>query len=579
MAKKKHQKQALPKPNPKQQTSFGELGHEVAQWFGKQFRRLGRWVTDFAGKPGGSPVDSTGAMTMPPPAGGDTAFRFTGILLLAVGLLIVTFGSILGTRLYSVMGMGQNRIKNIPVVYLQGRDTLKFKSPLLDETVTITEGLTFDGGYYSLEENTAISENGKQLLYLNNISGGSGELFLRNTNRVKPRNKDGNPAGQLVAEEVLQGSFRFTPQEAVMYMRAEQTGGNTLLYWQDGKEQVLDIRVHRLLGTGSDGSLYYTTRRTDIASGGAPTGEYNLCRIGTDGVVQIVAEKLDGQVAMVDETTGSVLFSTPAGRSKLGDMLFTLNYWNGNETQVLVENVNSVADYGGSNLVFSTGISTALSNPFQYFEDDMAEKDAAIEEPQEADFMVETVNLWGTKKTALDKKAFDAAVIAYEEKLERDQIRAAIAAQERNIKQHTLYYNAGSSMTMVDDGILQMADADASIGVAVYVKERIAAPQKFKISQVSDPIDAIRLLNTILISTVRDYYYVNAGREPELFLSATRNERVRVRLDRGKGIYYIKEDSGENGSQLNYVSVQEDGLGVAKKVDDKVVSLTNLRYH
>ncbi|MEG1943614.1 MAG: hypothetical protein RR049_07330, partial [Angelakisella sp.] len=120
--------------------------------------------------------------------------------------------------------------------------------------------------------------------------------------------------------------------------------------------------------------------------------------------------------------------------------------------------------------------------------------------------------------------------------------------------------------------------ADAANGVAVYTKERIPKPSQVKISQVTDPADAIRIISAVRMTVVRDSYYVNIGREPELFLSATENERVLFELDAGRGLYYIKGDSNAASGQLSYVSVQEDGLGVAKKLDDKVINLMDISY-
>lgn len=580
MSKKKQQKNETKRPIKERQNTLRDNEMQFSQWLMKMYRTARRQLEQLVGrhvapKPA---AENAGAMTMPPPAGVDTAFRFTGVLVAAIVLLMLLFGGILGARLYSTMGMGNNRYRNIPLVYLQGDSTLKFAGPLLEYPVTITEALTFDStGGYNLEKNTAVSQNGKQLLYLDNLSRGSGNLFLRDIAREKPRSKDADSRGQLVASNVLQDSFRFVEEDkAVVYMRAipDGQGGKDLLRWSGGKENQLDGNVSRVLGLSKDGYLYYLAGMGEAMPAGVMAGTHSLCRIGTDGGVQLLAEELDGRVVEFTPETGSVLFSLPAG----GDTQFALGCWDGSKSSIIAPQASGALDFGSGNQVFYSEGAAEKSNPMQYFEDDMAAQDAVMTEPVEENFMVETTNLWGGKKTALDQKAFDRAVTDYVAKQNRDTIRRSIAAQERNTKLHTLYYSTGSSTTMVDEGIAQLLDADASAGTATYVKVRVPAPKKFMLSQVSDPLDAIRLLNTVLVTTVHDYYYASVGKEPTQFLSVNKSERVRVKLDGGKGIYFIKEDVNDGGAPLSYIPVTEDGLGVAKKVDDKVISLTGLRY-
>ncbi|MEG2074505.1 MAG: hypothetical protein RRY54_07040, partial [Angelakisella sp.] len=77
-------------------------------------KSIQRRIQELIGKrlPPAAEVGS-GVMTMPPAAVGDTAFRLSGVLVLGIIFLILIFGSILGIRLYSVLGMGTNRVKNI----------------------------------------------------------------------------------------------------------------------------------------------------------------------------------------------------------------------------------------------------------------------------------------------------------------------------------------------------------------------------------------------------------------------------------------------------------------------------------
>lgn len=584
----KPQKPVSVKPHKQQrQNTLRDNELKLWEWPLRLWRQLQLQVKRFVGKrlATGSGEENTGVMTMPPPAGTDMAFRLSGVLVGAILLLIVFFGGILGVRIYSMLGMGNNRVKNIPVVYLQGDSTLKFKGPLMETPVTIADRLVFDGTSYSLEKNTVLSQDGKQLLYLDNLSTGrlstgSGDLLLRNVDREKPRGRDADNRGLPVASGVLQGSFFFVEDDkAVLYLRAQPEGGSTLLRWRDGKGQTLDTGVEQLLGMSKDNYCYYTVQMQDTDENAAAlAGKLALRRIGADGVPQTLAQELTGQVLEFRPETGSVLFSLPAPSEEMGSARMTLACWDGSQSAVAAEQAETFVDFSGSNLLFSSDSVTEKSNPMQYFEDDMAAKDAQLMQPTEEEYMVETTNLWGGKKIALDKTAYENAIKEYEAKLVRDEIRKAIAAQERNVRKSTLFYSAGSSKTVVDSDIMQMVDADAATATAIYVKERIPAPQRFKISQVADPMDAIRLLNTVLITTVRDYYYASVGREPELFLSVTKSERVRAELDEGRGLYFIKEDINGAGAPLNYISIQQDGLGVAKKVDDKVIGLTGLRY-
>ncbi|MEG1686964.1 MAG: hypothetical protein RR276_03685 [Angelakisella sp.] len=517
---------------------------------------------------GNAPKELPGATTMPPSVEGDRAFQLSKILTLGVLLLVLLFGIMLGARLYVVLGMGANAQKNIPLVYLRGESTLRLTSPLLDDPITVNSEISADISRGAAVQNAMVlSSNGRKLLYLDSFLGQRGDLYLRNADREKPDKNLPDNRGRLLADGVLPGNFGFLSNGGVIYV----SGDGELLYLADKTEPVLvATQVTELIALSAQDTVTYLGRNTE--------GQFLAVATldgGKQGQIDIqIVESNQNQLEVID--AGDTLTYTCSRM----DGTLDVKRWNGKEVQLLAERTSGVIDVGSRGELFYTQSKTAVFTPASYFEDDMAAKDAAIlTEPLEQDYMIDSKSIWGKVTKVLDKKNYEAAVKDYTDKLRRDDIRSAIAGQSRSYTTETLYHLVGSSLTKVDTEITALCTADATAAAAVYYKERSAIGEKFLLSKVADASEAIRLLDTVQQNTMRDYRYAQLGLEPTSFYNSSKDEEITCRLDGGRGVYYLKlAAESPNGGELFYGVVGENGLSAFKRLDDRVLSMEELRY-
>lgn len=512
--------------------------------------------------------DST-AITMPRSVDQDPVYRASRWLLALVALLMVVFAGTLAYNLYCRMGFGDNKYKNIPVIYVQGDNTLKFSSPLVEEPVTITQSLNW--GNMSLEEMTCLSEDGKDLLYLNNYSSGSGDLYLRNTDSDRPRYGEKEDKGVKVDENVVPGQFFWSSDGKYAIYRKND---GDLYRWRKNKAvEKLDTQIEEIVAVTTSGQVIYTKAEEGAGEGvtlyskALDSNDDDKLKLDT-GVSQIFSCNADGS---------SIYYGKPSGDEHNPWDVYRYTPKGGSEK--LAGMVAQLLDYNDKGELFFTRAEPTEIDPFQYFVDDMAETDAQItEEPQLSDYNIEKTTIWGVPYTVPDYEGYQAALEAYQAKLKRDEIREAIAGESRTITTYQLFHKAGSSETRLDFGIRWVESADAGTGNAVYTKERVTSGQSVLISDVEDAEDAIRLLSAVNGSAVQDYYWARVGKEPTVFVTATNEETVSVTLDPGRGVYYLLIEQGKEGGTLTWLPVEQEGLGVSRKTDDDVYAITDIFY-
>lgn len=512
--------------------------------------------------------DST-AITMPRPVDQDPVYRASRWLLALVVLLMLVFAGTLAYNLYCRMGFGDNKYKNIPVVYVQGDTTLKFSSPLVEEPVTITESL--DWKNMPLAEMTCLSADGKDLLYLNYYSGGAGELYLRNTDSERARYGEKEDQGVKVDENVVPGQFFWSEDGKYVIYRTKD--GDLYRCRKNKEPEKLDAQIEEILLVATTGQVIYT--KEEEGAGGGLTLYSKALDSGSDdqwqldtGISEIFSCNADGS---------SIYYGKPSGDEHNPWDIYRYTTKNGSEK--LAGMVAELLDYNDKGELFFTRGEPTEMDPFQYFVDDMAEEDAQItEEPKLEDYTIEKTTIWGVPYTVPDYEGYQAAVEAYEAKLKRDEIREAIAGEKETVTTYQLFHKAGSSETRLDFGIRTVEAADAGTGNVIYTKERVTSGQSVLISEVKDAQDAIRLLNTVTGSAVQDYYWARVGKEPSVFVTATNEETVTVTLDPGRGLYYLLIEQGKEGGVLTWLPVEQEGLGVSRKTDDDVYAITDIFY-
>ena len=356
------------------------------------------------------------ARVLPIEAKNDITFRLTGFFILVIGVLITVFLVSIGFKGYSVLGLGPNKEKNIPMIYVQDGTTLKFTSPLVEEPFVITKELDWDDG--NIEDYTLLSTKGKKLLYMNYVDKGVGDLYVRNTTTDIPFLHGGDARGDLIDKEVLRGEYLFSTDEKTAVYRKQD---NTLMMKKGKNATVLASDVTDLIGISNADIIYYTTRDINATEGTTNTKIHGV-DIATTGAAPFVIAENVRKIFSVDEA-GEIIYGV-AGRD-------ALNPWNilsydGETTILLAENVHTIWDISTDGKIFYSRLYMQEFDPFKFFFDDYADRDAVMVEPVEEDFMIEKKSLWGTLYETLDERKYDKAVKAYEAKVQRDLIRVAL---------------------------------------------------------------------------------------------------------------------------------------------------------
>ena len=122
-------------------------------------------------------------------------------------------------------------------------------------------------------------------------------------------------------------------------------------------------------------------------------------------------------------------------------------------------------------------------------EDDCADSDATIEEPDREDYKVEKIekNDWTgkyEKVESVDEDAYDAAYEKYYDKENRDEIRDALEDYEISTPVEKLYYVKDGKETQVDATVAQMYYYTGDWKGIVYSRYNMDDVPKLKISEI-----------------------------------------------------------------------------------------------
>ena len=507
-------------------------------------------------------------LSMPPAAKEDRAFRLTGVLTTTIVLFVILFAIVLLFRTLVLFGVGDHALKNRPLIYQQG-DSLRFTSQLVENPVVITNDLQWGKGD-SIEDCTRLSENGKNLLYLNYTDVGSGELFLRNVNSEKARNKENNSYGVFVADRVKKGNFDFYDNSSAVV--AVTTRGE-LLRWKNGSSMTLDSDCSTLLGV-NENTVYYL-KPTALGS-------------GTFSLYSINPKEKEPKPTIIDtdivniiekENVNRIIYSKYSADPKNP---WNISWWDGKSIQILCENVGKLLEIGNRNEVYFTRNVDFEIDPLIYFSDNTYASDSLITEPDKNDFMIEKKNLWGRVTKVLDQEAYEAALSAYNDQLLRDEIREVLDTAKPTEPRITLHHRVGNSETQQSGEINAVLDVDPNSGRAVYAIQNIVIPERIDISTLESADQFTELLNQIITEPVNrqeTVTYVELGHAGSTLSTDPVGTVKSAKLthDRG-GFYYTKSGNENQPDAFNFAQVLEGEVGVKKKVDEDVALVTDIAY-
>ena len=320
-----------------------------------------------------------------------------------------------------------------------------------------------DGENYSA--GVSYSKDGKYICYPTDVNYGDDDIEFRlNMQKV---GKTEEP----VKIDSSVTSYTILDNNKILYKKA----GNDTLYINDKKGNKEKI--------ASDVNYFYldSDQKNIVWSESNGDGTINVCQqdIALKKEKKTLAKDVDSFYASSDLKYVVV---------QEQDTLYMVE--NFGEKQKIASGVEDVSyddlDNGG---IYYTKSSEETLSAEDVVEDDCADSDATIEEPDREDYKVEKIekNDWTgkyEKVESVDEDAYDAAYEKYYDKENRDEIRDALEDYEISTPVEKLYYVKDGKETQVDATVAQMYYYTGDWKGIVYSRYNMDDVPKLKISEI-----------------------------------------------------------------------------------------------
>lgn len=320
-----------------------------------------------------------------------------------------------------------------------------------------------DGENYSA--GVSYSKDGKYICYPTDVNyGDDGIEFRLNMQKV---GKTEEP----VKIDSSVTSYTILDNNKILYKKA----GNDTLYINDKKGNKEKI--------ASDVEYFYldSDQKNIVWSESNGDGTINVCQ-------QDVALKKEKKTLAKDVDSFYASSDLKYILVKEQDIIYMIE--NFGEKQKIASGVEDVSyddlDNGG---IYYTKSSEETLSAEDVVEDDCADSDATIEEPDREDYKVEKIekNDWTgkyEKVESVDEDAYDAAYEKYYDKENRDEIRDALEDYEISTPVEKLYYVKDGKETQVDATVAQMYYYTGDWKGIVYSRYNMDDVPKLKISEI-----------------------------------------------------------------------------------------------
>lgn len=320
-----------------------------------------------------------------------------------------------------------------------------------------------DGENYSA--GVSYSKDGKYICYPTDVNYGDDDIEFRlNMQKV---GKTEEP----VKIDSSVTSYTILDNNKILYKKA----GNDTLYINDKKGNKEKI--------ASDVNYFYldSDQKNIVWSESNGDGTINVCQ-------QDVALKKEKKTLAKDVDSFYASSDLKYVVVQEQDTLYMVE--NFGEKQKIASGVEDVSyddlDNGG---IYYTKSSEETLSAEDVVEDDCADSDATIEEPDREDYKVEKIekNDWTgkyEKVESVDEDAYDAAYEKYYDKENRDEIRDALEDYEISTPVEKLYYVKDGKETQVDATVAQMYYYTGDWKGIVYSRYNMDDVPKLKISEI-----------------------------------------------------------------------------------------------
>lgn len=408
-----------------------------------------------------------------------------------------------------------------------------------------------DGENYSA--GVRYSKDGKYICYPTDVNYGDDSIEFRlNMQKV---GKTEEP----VKIDSSVTSYTILDNNKILYKKA----GNDTLYINDKKGNKEKI--------ASDVEYFYldSDQKNIVWSESNGDGTINVCQ-------QDVALKKEKKTLAKDVDS----FHTSSDLKYIlvneQDIIYMIE--NFGEKQKIASGVEDVSyDDLDNGRIYYTKSSEETLSAEDVVEDDCADSDATIEEPDREDYKVEKIekNDWTgkyEKVESVDEDAYDAAYEKYYDKENRDEIRDALEDYEISTPVEKLYYVKDGKETQVDATVAQMYYYTGDWKGIVYSRYNMDDVPKLKISEIDSA------------SSIESDYYQMLSESAQTCVYTEKNKTVvldenlatvwGVDADSKTGYGVKMQDSGSEDEDATYslysFSVDNNSDGKCKLISEDV---------
>lgn len=322
-----------------------------------------------------------------------------------------------------------------------------------------------DGENYSAT--VSYSKDGKYICYPTDLDYGDNSMEFRlNMQKVGKTEEPVKIDSAVISYQILDNN-------KVLYKKS----GNDTLYlndWKGNKEKIAsDVENFNL--DSAQKNIVWSESNGD--------GTVNICQqdLGLKKEKKTLAKDADYFYASSDLKYILV---------KEEDIIYMIEDFG--EKQKIASGVEDIS-YNGldEGIIYYTKNSEETLNASDVIEDDCAESDAKLEEPDEEDYVVEKIekNDWTgkyEKVESVDEDAYDEAYEKYRAKERRDDIRDALEDYEISTPIQKLYYVKDGKETEIDSSVSNLFYYTGDYNGILYSHYNMEEVPKLKLSEIEN---------------------------------------------------------------------------------------------
>jgi len=512
-----------------------------------------------------------------------------------VGLLLV------GGAAWTIISLNASSSKS-PLIYVKDKD-LMLTAGKSEPVKAINDWLDLDDNtkeeylnlsYFSDEDSMEFSilgegighwikfnKSGSRMFYLGKVrDDGTANLYYNDPAKMAKSKKEDVDQGERVASNISIGANKYAPfqitesGDRVLYFKnydeKEYSGS---LYINDLKEEkLIDNDVHGYYFISKDESAVMYTKATD-----SDTYSYDLYIKSLDGKSDRV--KIDSEVSyVVNYSDDFKKIYYVKNNGDLDDLNYNSLYLKeeGKDKQKLIADFTSIESSDSNGVFYFTRTNEKKTKLVDLVDDDLADSDLKITEPNYNDFEYEdTYDVWGYEYTSteVDYDKYYEAYDLYMDKLDRDSLRSSLKEEEMSTTSKQLFfYSDGKEKELVDNiGWVNFADV-ANKSVIYSKADTDKGPVgKVKISEIKSIYDVRDHFesDSFEMESKGRYIILNGGLEQEMAGEVEDYHGFQFSLD-GKKLYYLEGDLSKSSGTLVVSDALDGKLSNRKVIDENV---------